>query len=73
MTEAAGRSLTERVLSTAAVLTFSSGVVRLLSIATAPILTAALGPTPYGVVALAGTATTLLGTIGILGIGASYQ
>lgn len=66
------RSLSERVLSTTAVLAFSSGVVRLLSIATAPILTAALGPTPYGVVALAGTATSLLSTLSFLGLGTSY-
>jgi len=65
-------SLSTSVIGNTALLTFASGFVRLFSIATAPILTSLLGPVPYGVVALAGTASALLTTLAIMGIETGY-
>jgi len=65
-------SLSKSVIGSAALLTASSGLTRLLSMLTAPILTSVLGPSPYGVVALAGTATALITTLALVGVETSY-
>jgi O-antigen/teichoic acid export membrane protein len=65
-------SLTRSVVGSAGLLTAATGATRMLSMVTAPILTSLLGPTPYGVVALAGTATALITTLAVMGIETSY-
>lgn len=50
----------------------ASGVARMFSIFSAPVLTRLLGPVPYGLVALVVTFTSLASTVGLLGIDMSY-
>lgn len=59
---------TRRLVSAMTQLTLSSGVVRLLSIVTMPILTALLSPQAYGVAALAGTVISLESVFGLAGV-----
>lgn len=65
-------SLSKSVIGSAALLTVSGGLTRVLSMLTAPVLTSVLGPDPYGVVALAGTATALITTLSMVGVETSY-
>ncbi len=65
-------SITKRVFGGTALITLARGSVRLLAIFAAPILTAILGPGPYGVMALLTTASSLATTIALLGIDMSY-
>jgi len=51
----------------------AAGVVnKLFSLVSAPVLTKALGPAPYGVAALAATVTSLASTAALMGIDLSY-
>lgn len=65
-------TLARRLFSGTTQLTVSSGLVRLLSIATLPILTALLSPHAYGVAALAGTVVSLVSVFALSGIDMSY-
>ncbi len=65
-------TFTRRVVSGTSQLTFSNGVVRLLSIVTMPILTGLLSPQAYGVAALAGTVISLASVLALAGIDTSY-
>ena len=65
-------TFTRRVVSGTSLLTFSNGVVRLLSIVTMPILTGLLSPQAYGVAALAGTTISLDPVLALAGIDTSY-
>ena len=66
-------TFTRRLVSGTSQLSFSNGVVRLLSIVTMPILTGLLSPQAYGVAALAGTVISLASVFGLAGIDMSYS
>ncbi len=65
-------TFTRRLVSATTQLTFSNGVVRLLSIVTMPILTALLSPQTYGVAALAVTVISLVSVFALAGVDMSY-
>lgn len=65
-------TITRRLLSGTTQLTLSSGVVRLFSVVTMPILTSLLSPQAYGVAALMGTVISLVSVIALVGIDVSY-
>lgn len=65
-------SLAKKVFGATFVIVMASGVARMFSIISAPVLTRLLGPSPYGVMALVTTFTSLASTIGLLGIDMSY-
>jgi O-antigen/teichoic acid export membrane protein len=66
------RSMARTLISGTSELMISSGVVRLLSIVTMPILTSLLSPQAYGVAALAGTVISLVSVFALAGIDMSY-
>ena len=66
-------SLGARVLGAAGAISAAGVLVRLVALATAPLLTRALGPVPYGTAALIGTLAALLGGAGVLGLDLSYS
>ncbi len=66
------RSLARAVLGGVGLITAASIGNRLFSLVSAPILTNALGPSPYGVVALLSTVTSLASTGSLLGIDHAY-
>jgi O-antigen/teichoic acid export membrane protein len=66
-------AFSRRVLSGTIQLTLSSGVMRLLSIVTMPILTGVLNPTAYGVATLVGTVISLVSVLALAGIDMSYR
>lgn len=65
-------SLAKNVFGATFLIVLASGVARIFSIFSAPILTRLLGPAPYGLMALVATFTTLASTVGLLGIDMSY-
>jgi O-antigen/teichoic acid export membrane protein len=65
-------SLTTKVFGATFAIVLANGITRIFSIVSAPVLTRLLGPSPYGVMALVGTFTSLASTIGLLGIDMSY-
>ena len=65
-------SLARKVFSGTAQLTFSNGLVRLLSIATMPFLTAMLSPDVYGLTNLVGTVVSLISVVVLMGLDMSY-
>ena len=65
-------SMTRTLISGTSQLMLSSGVVRLLSIVTMPILTSLLSPQAYGGAALAGTVISLVSVFALAGIEMSY-
>jgi O-antigen/teichoic acid export membrane protein len=65
-------SLVRTVVGGTGLIAAAGGVSKLLTLVSAPILTAALGPSPYGVVALLSTVTSLAMTVALLGIDQSY-
>lgn len=69
---AAGGSLARRVFGGTGAITAAGVVVRLVAVLSAPLLTRALGPVPYGDAALAGTLTALLATVALLGVDLAY-
>jgi O-antigen/teichoic acid export membrane protein len=60
-------------LTGAGLISLAGGISRLFSLVTSPILTRLLGPSPYGVVALLGTATSFATTIAMLGVDLAYS
>jgi len=62
----------KKVFGASAIIVLANGLNRLLAILAAPILTRVLGPAPYGVMALVGTATSLASTLSLLGIDMGY-
>jgi O-antigen/teichoic acid export membrane protein len=62
----------KKVFGASAIIILANGLNRLFAILAAPILTRILGPTPYGVMALVGTATSLASTFSLLGIDMGY-
>ena len=71
--ETRGGSLARTVLGGTGLIAAAGGITKLLSLITAPILTRTLGPSPYGVVALLGTVTSLATTVALLGVDLSYS
>ena len=65
-------SLTKRLVGSTAIVALSSAVARLLTLAVAPLLTAKLGPDPYGTMALVYTGSAMLTTIALCGMDMSY-
>jgi O-antigen/teichoic acid export membrane protein len=65
-------SLAKSVFGGTAVISAAGGLARIFTVAAAPLLTALLGPTPYGVAALAGTVVSLATTLALFGIDMSY-
>jgi O-antigen/teichoic acid export membrane protein len=61
-----------RVATATGSIALANGLARLVAIAAAPILTRLLGPAAYGVAAIVGTFSALLGTVALLGIDMSY-
>lgn len=66
-------SITKRIFHATALVTVAQGIVRLFGIGSAPILTALLGPTPYGTMALINSITSLVATVALFGIETSYS
>lgn len=54
------------------ILVIAGAISRLFSVVSAPILTRLVGPSPYGVLALIGTVSTLAATVALMGIDLSY-
>jgi O-antigen/teichoic acid export membrane protein len=67
------RSLARRVVEGTGWITAAGGISKLFSLVSSPILTRALGPVPYGVVALVGTISSLATTAALLGLDLSYS
>ena len=65
-------TLSRRVTSATAQLTLSNASVRLLSLATMPVLTHLLTPSAYGTAAMAGTVIALVSVLGLAGMDMSY-
>lgn len=66
------RSLARALIGGIGLLTLGSLFARLLGLVSSPILTRVAGPEAYGVVALAGTLTSLSATVGLLGLDMAY-
>lgn len=66
------RSLARTVSEGAGLVAAAGGVTKLFALVAAPVLTATLGPSPYGVMALLSTVTALAGTVALLGVDQSY-
>lgn len=64
--------IVKKVFGASAIIIVANGLNRLFAILAAPILTRVLGPSPYGVMALVGTATSLACTVSLMGIDMSY-
>lgn len=69
---ASGRSLARAVLGGTGLLVGAGAVTKLFSLVSSPILTRLVGPEPYGVVALAGTISSLATTVAMMGVDLSY-
>jgi O-antigen/teichoic acid export membrane protein len=64
--------IVKKIFGPSAIIILASGSNRLFAILAAPILTRVLGPEPYGVMALVGTATSLASIFSLLGIDMGY-
>lgn len=73
MDDGGGRSLARTVFGGAGLITAAGFASRLFGLLSAPILTRALGPVPYGEVALVGTVTSIATTVALFGIDMSYS
>jgi O-antigen/teichoic acid export membrane protein len=62
----------KKVFGASAIIILANGLNRLFAILSAPVLTRALGPAPYGIMALIGTVTSMASTLSLLGIDMSY-
>lgn len=62
----------KKVFGASAIIVSASGLTRLFTLLSAPVLTRLLGPTPYGTMALVGTAVTFASTLSLLGMDMSY-
>lgn len=65
-------TLTQRVTSATAQLALSNASVRLLSLATMPVLTHLLPPSAYGIAAMIGTVISLVSVFALAGIDVTY-
>jgi O-antigen/teichoic acid export membrane protein len=70
--DAGGRSLARAVLGGTGMLAGAGAVTKLFGLVSSPILTRLAGPEPYGVVALAGTISSLATTVAMMGVDLSY-
>ena len=70
--EGKGGSLARTVIGGTSMIAAAGGVSKLFPLVSAPILTRVLGPSPYGVVALLGTVTSLAATVALAGQDMSY-
>ena len=73
MDDGGSRSLARTVFGGAGLITAAGFASRLFGLLSAPILTRALGPVPYGEVALVGTVTSIATTVALFGIDMSYS
>jgi O-antigen/teichoic acid export membrane protein len=73
MDDAGTRSLARTVFGGAGLITAAGFASRFFGLLSAPILTRALGPVPYGEVALVGTVTSIATTVALFGIDMSYS
>lgn len=64
--------IVKKVFSASAIIVLASGLTRLFTLLSAPVLTRLLGPAPYGTMALVGTAITFASTLSLLGMDMSY-
>lgn len=71
-TERNGVSLTRAVIGGTGLIAIAGGVNKLFTLVSAPILNRALGPSPYGIVALLGTVTALAATVALAGVDMAY-
>lgn len=67
-----GHSLARAVLGGTGLLAGAGAVTKLFGLVSSPILTRLAGPEPYGVVALAGTISSLATTVAMMGVDLSY-
>jgi O-antigen/teichoic acid export membrane protein len=67
-----GRSLARAVIGGAGLMAAAGVVTRLFGLVSSPILTRLVGPSPYAVVALAGTISSLATTVAMMGVDLSY-
>lgn len=67
-----GPSFAKAVLGGAGLLAAAGVVTKMFGLFSSPILTRLVGPSPYGVVALAGTISSLATTVAIMGVDLSY-
>ncbi|HWO42677.1 MAG TPA: oligosaccharide flippase family protein, partial [Candidatus Eisenbacteria bacterium] len=65
-------TFTGRLLSGTFQLALSNGILRLLPVATMPVLTTLLSPQVYGVTTLVGTVISLMSVFALVGIDVSY-
>jgi O-antigen/teichoic acid export membrane protein len=66
------RSFARAVFGGAGLLAAAGVVTKLFGLASSPILTRLVGPSPYGLVALAGTISSLATTVAMMGVDLSY-
>jgi len=69
---AGSRSLARSVLAGTGLIAAAGAAVKLIGLLSSPILTRLAGPSPYGVVALAGTISSLATTVALMGMDLSY-
>jgi O-antigen/teichoic acid export membrane protein len=69
----AAPSLARRLFGGIGAITTAGAAVRMLGVLSAPLLTRALGPVPYGDAALVATMTALMSTVALLGIDLAYS
>jgi O-antigen/teichoic acid export membrane protein len=62
----------KKVFGASAIIVLASGLTRLFTLLSAPVLTRLLGPAPYGTMALVGTAVAFASTLSLLGMDMSY-
>ncbi|MBP2675709.1 MAG: hypothetical protein H6Q84_2549, partial [Deltaproteobacteria bacterium] len=67
-----GRSLARSVLTGTGLLAAAGAATKLFGLLSSPILTRLAGPSPYGVVALAATISSLATTVAVMGVDLSY-
>ncbi len=66
------RSLTRTMVKGVGVMVTTGVIARLFSLVSAPILTRLVGPSPYGILALIGTVSSLAASVALVGIDLAY-
>lgn len=66
------RSLARSMAKGVGVMVIAGAIARLFSVVSSPILTRLVGPSPYGVIALIGTVSSLAASVALMGIDLSY-
>jgi O-antigen/teichoic acid export membrane protein len=72
MSGSGNRSFARAVFGGAGLLAAAGILTKLFGLASSPILTRLVGPSPYGIVALAGTISSLATTLAMMGVDLSY-